>query len=228
MGAELISQLRPEEQAEAARFRLEKDRLTFVLGRLLVHRYLAQQGASPPGGWHIVRTAHGKPFVKPAPGYPVPTFNISHTAGAVMAAFATDREIGLDVESMHHQVSVEELAQSYFAAAENTLLLSFSGSKRRETFYKLWTLKEAYLKAMGRGLPAGLSHFSFRLDPPAISFSSTTDDRPDLWFFIQDQLTPALHFALAARRLPSEELSYVLTALDAEQLIRPLAPRNPG
>ena len=214
-------QLGPEEQAQASRFRFAKDRLAFAVGRLLVQRYLANSGPAPPGGWRLKRNPHGKPFVEPVPGYIVPAFNISHTAGAVIAAFATGRAIGVDVEQVDAEISVAELGRSYFAAAEAELLQSLSGSMQRDAFFKLWTLKEAYLKALGTGLSVGLSDFSLRLYPPAVLFPAAIDDRPDLWFFAQEQLSPAHYFALAARRLPNEELSYRRLELRLEQLLRP-------
>ncbi len=59
------------------------------------------------------------------------------------------------------------LARHYFSAAEATIIENLAGVDRLRAFYRLWSLKEAALKSIGKGLPFGLDAFSFELHPGA-------------------------------------------------------------
>jgi 4'-phosphopantetheinyl transferase len=70
-------------------------------------------------------------------------------------------------------------------------------------FLRLWTLKEAYIKARGRGLSIPLDGFAFSLQPdrpPAISFAEKCPDRPEDWQFAQIQFGRQHQIALAVRQ----------------------------
>jgi 4'-phosphopantetheinyl transferase len=206
--ARLLPQLTPEDRARAARFLLVKDQLAFCVGRVLVRRLLSQYAPEPAGGWRIAQNEFGKPALVPTPGLPDIRFNISHSTGVVAVAISLDREIGVDVESVEHQVDFLDIARSQFSFVEVELLESLSKQSQRDAFFTLWTLKEAYAKARGAGLSLSLSDFAFTLDPPTICFSPQLAEDPRAWFFMHDHLSPTLQLAVAARRRPDERLAF--------------------
>jgi 4'-phosphopantetheinyl transferase len=131
-----------------------------ALGRLLQ----AYSGANAAPA--ILRGEHGKPFVAEA-GFP--RFNLSHSGCCVVFAFSKDHELGVDVEMISRRHSTMDLARRFYATDEVAALDSLAESEREVAFLRLWTCKEAVLKALGRGLSFGLDRLSFEIDPASQS-----------------------------------------------------------
>lgn len=127
-----------------------------ALGRLL--QAYGGAGAAPP----ILRGEHGKPFVAET-GFP--HFNLSHSGCCVVFAFARDQEIGVDVEMISRRHSSLELARRFYAAEEAAALGALAEGEREAAFMRLWTGKEAVLKALGQGLSFGLHRVRFAIEP---------------------------------------------------------------
>jgi 4'-phosphopantetheinyl transferase len=215
----LSLQLNPVERAQASRFMLLKDRFAFSAGRVLVRKTLSEYSIEPPGGWQFESNPYGKPMIIRSPGTPDLRFNISHSTGIVVAAFSLGREIGVDVEYIEQKIDCLELARSQFSSAEIELLDALSEQRQVDAFFALWTLREAYAKARGIGLSIGFSEFAFSLEPPAISFSPQTAEKPDCWFFWQDQPSSSHLLAVAAQRLPEEQLICCKEQIDLQELL---------
>ena len=107
---------------------------------------------------------NGKPYFPDAPSV---QFNLSHSGSVVMAA-VSDREVGCDVERIGE--APPGLAKRFFHPNEYAAVLSCqTDAERIETFYRLWTLKESYLKATGTGMSVPLGSFEIRLgEVPAL------------------------------------------------------------
>ena len=109
----------------------------------------------------IERGAHGKPF---APALPELHFNLSHSGPHLLFAFARDQELGVDLERRDRRLSIEGIAARFFAPHEARALATLPAARQRDAFLRLWTHKEAVLKAIGRGLNFGLDRVEFSLD----------------------------------------------------------------
>ena len=81
-----------------------------------------------------------------------------------MAALATDRRIGVDVELIRGDVDVQALANGHFCPAERQWLMALAPPQRQEAFYRCWTGKEALAKALGQGMALGLDQIETALD----------------------------------------------------------------
>ena len=126
------------------------------LGRLLS----AYAGSDRPLA--IVRGAHGKPTAPEAGGI---EFNLSHSGRHVLIAFARGQALGVDVEAVEgRHRSIMAIAQRFFAPEEAAALARLDEAERRLAFLRLWTCKEAVLKALGSGLHFGLDRLRFTLD----------------------------------------------------------------
>lgn len=198
------------EQATAARFRLEPDRRAYVAAHALVRAMLAEAGAMlaengefPAQDWRFVRGPHGKPELAPEHGLPWLRFNLSHTRSLVACAVAAEDDLGLDVEDLARREAGPGLAERYFAPAEAALLAAQPPAARHAAFLRIWTLKEAYVKATGEGIGAGLDSFAFTLDPPRLAFAPGGTLG---WRFLQWQPTPGHILAVALRRHPLGEV----------------------
>jgi 4'-phosphopantetheinyl transferase len=79
-------------------------------------------------------------------------FNLSHTAGAVLVGVCRDRQIGVDIERIHEDFDLEEIAARFFTGPEQECLQSLPRAAQARRFFQFWTRKEAILKARGDGL----------------------------------------------------------------------------
>ena len=106
----------------------------------------------------------GKPILQTPGNDPPLCFNLTHSRGAVALAVSVGREVGIDVEERRRRVEYLGLAQRYFAPDEARHLEQLHEDDRPDAFFAIWTLKEAYVKGLGRGLTFPLDAFSFDLD----------------------------------------------------------------
>ena len=109
----------------------------------------------------ILRGEHGKPYAPDLGGI---DFNLSHSGRHALIAVARDQSVGVDLEKQGRQRSVDDIAQRYFPAAEANALRKLPAELRDAAFLRLWTGKEAVLKALGEGLSFGLDRVEFELD----------------------------------------------------------------
>jgi 4'-phosphopantetheinyl transferase len=79
-------------------------------------------------------------------------FSVSHSGDYALLGFRRGGLVGVDIERINEQTPIDEIAPTICSPAELALLGSLGPAARRQTFFRLWTLKEAYLKALGVGL----------------------------------------------------------------------------
>ena len=92
-------------------------------------------------------------------------FNVSHSGGALLFAIARDQALGVDIETQRRRRPVPELARRFFAAEEASALAGLDEPLRQMAFLRLWSCKEAVVKALGSGIGFGLERLQFRIDP---------------------------------------------------------------
>jgi 4'-phosphopantetheinyl transferase len=109
----------------------------------------------------IDRDEHGKPRICDSTWQ----FNLSHAGGALILAVTDGQPLGIDLESGRKLRSPVELAQRWFAPAEAKALAELPADRLTDTFLRLWTCKEAVLKASGRGIANGLGQVHFAIAP---------------------------------------------------------------
>lgn len=188
------------EQAAAARFRFAADRHAYIAAHALARQMLSAAGGLPPEAWRFTRTAAGKPELEAAHGMPWLRFNLSHTRTLVACATTARDDLGLDVEDVARAPASPALAQRYFAAEEAALLAALPQDRRHEAFLRIWTLKEAFVKATGAGIALGLDRFAVALDPPRLCRLPAEAGALGDWRFLQWQPTRSHILAMALRR----------------------------
>ena len=162
--AALAACLSAGERGRAGGLPSSAHRRRFVAARATLRQLLGRYLGQEPGAVVFAHGAHGKPFL-PQGGL---HFNVSHTQGLALYAIASAREVGVDVEWMRPQVAHERIAARFFALEEREMLAQVPAEERRVAFYHIWTRKEAYLKARGDGLAAGLDTFAVSLEAEAL------------------------------------------------------------
>jgi 4'-phosphopantetheinyl transferase len=94
---------------------------------------------------------------------------MSHSAEMALYAFTLDCELGVDVERVRELDDLEVMAAHLFCPAEISELLSLSPENREEAFFRCWTRKEAYIKALGEGLSIPLDRVRVTLLPGRVT-----------------------------------------------------------
>ncbi|GGD19227.1 4'-phosphopantetheinyl transferase family protein [Aureimonas glaciei] len=189
----------PEERERAARFHFERDRQVYVAAHALARGLLCHHTGRPAQDWRFSVGEHGKPEVICPPGLPRLRLNLSHTRGMAVAAVTVDNDVGVDVEWLERTVDADLMAERVFAAKERLVLAAVPAAAKAEIFLSFWTLKEAYVKAIGKGLSQPLAAFSFDLETLGIHFDDATADDPAQWRFERHQPGPEHLIALAVR-----------------------------
>lgn len=198
----LAEVLDPGEQARSAGLHFQADRRAFIAAHGLLRRLLAEITGHPAGTWRFAREQFGRPRILSPTDRAGLRFSLSHTRGRVgvaIAPSAAEMEIGIDLEGLDRGLDGLALAESFFAPTEVEHLRDIPDPGRRhERFIALWTLKEAVVKATGRGLSQPLSSFSIRFDP--IRLHTRNPELEDgYWHFRQWRPDPNQLLALAVR-----------------------------
>lgn len=150
-----------DERRQAARFRKDHHRRRFVTRRALRRLWLAEQVGAAPGELRFETDAHGKPRL---PGGP--HFSASHSGDMMMLAVA-DRPVGCDIEALDDTLDWRPIAAQFFAAEECAALAALPRDAGRQAFFDCWARKEAFVKAIGKGLAHPLDAFVVSVTPRA-------------------------------------------------------------
>jgi 4'-phosphopantetheinyl transferase len=165
-----FSWLSPDEVERADRFRFERHRSAFVLGRALLRALVASYLRMTPEDASFTYGPKGKPALGGAELRDTAdtfNFNVSNSGDLAAYAFTLGCEIGVDVEHRRRLLEIEGIARRFFASDEVTELMALSETERPEGFFNCWTRKEAYIKAIGDGLSVPLHSFQMTLLPDA-------------------------------------------------------------
>ena len=157
--------LAPVEKARANRFVFQRDRNSFIVSRGVLRELLGRYVNRPPEHLKFDYSWHGKPSLCAELIEQRVQFNVSHSHGLALFAFALGRRLGVDVELVRPHFAGEKIAELYFSLREVTELRALPPSLQAEGFFLCWTRKEAYIKARGEGLHIPLESFHVSLTP---------------------------------------------------------------
>lgn len=196
--APLRSLLSPADEIQMNRYGQERDRLAHLLSRAMMRTVLAGYLGCDCADVQFVANPHGKPILQSAAVEPPLHFNLTHSRGAVALAVSANREVGIDIEERHRSVEYRQLAARYFTPQEAVHLQRLDGDQLREAFFAIWTLKEAFVKAIGRGLTFPLDAFCFELENDRLlRFLPLVDEVTTEWHFAQFDIGARHRGALA-------------------------------
>jgi 4'-phosphopantetheinyl transferase len=197
--------LSSEERAICNRFYFAEDGHDYANAHDLLRTALSQVAPVEPSQWRFERIGHGKPVILPSGadgrnGGDPPSFNLSHTRGLVACAIAQRIVVGVDIERTDRVQDVLELAERFFSPLEiATIRDRPDDAARALAFVELWTLKEAFIKAIGVGLSQPLSSMTFVLSGcDLIEFTAPAGFDPRIWHFALFEPIPRVRLAVAA------------------------------
>jgi 4'-phosphopantetheinyl transferase len=136
--------LSPDELIRANRFHFQRDRANYVSARAMLRRILASYLNTPPAGLRFRYGVYGKPELDEL------RFNVSHSGALALFAVSRDWTVGVDVERIRADFDWRGVARMVFSTGD----IDSEEFLDSEEFFRRWTRKEAYLKALGVGWSA--------------------------------------------------------------------------
>lgn len=159
-----MERLPEERKNKILRFLRVQDRRQNLAAGLLLKNVLEQHEIDIS---NISYGPHGKPEL------PDIYFNLSHSHDYVVCAIS-DKPVGCDIEKVGK--SREGVAERFFTEKERMYLSTFEEKDRLNEFYRIWTVKESYLKMTGEGLAFGLNRIECRFEKDVSSGAKNQDE----------------------------------------------------
>jgi len=148
----LSSALDELEKQKSDTFKLPMIRDRYMAVRAISRHVLASYSNHDPARLQFTVGEHGKPGLVGQSLH----FNISHSDHLLLMAVANFPDIGVDIEVIKPRINLDGLARRCFSVSELAAWQSAPKVQSKEVFYRLWTKKEAFVKAIGRGIAMGL------------------------------------------------------------------------
>jgi 4'-phosphopantetheinyl transferase len=174
--------LSADERERASRFRFEHLKTAFTLSRGILRVLLGSYLAIEPDRVRFAYEPRGKPRVA-FPDTPL-EFNLAHSGKFATYAFAVGCELGVDIEEVRPARDQESIVRRFFSREEREEWLELDLSQRDEAFFRCWTRKEAYIKALGDGLSMPLDSFRMSLRqgvPAALIYAAGDPTAASKW-----------------------------------------------
>lgn len=184
------------ERDRAERFFQKRDRDRWIVSRGRTRELLASVVNASAVTLAFGEEAHGRPYLRDA-NAPTPSFNVSHSDNLAALAVSFDARVGLDVEKIR-PIDDEEIAWA-LSPAERGQLSVTAPEMRLETFFRFWTLKEAFMKGTGLGAALPLHDFDISFAGPALVRVAGSPEEPPCWRFGETVPPGGMRAAVAAR-----------------------------
>ncbi|HHQ6539132.1 TPA: 4'-phosphopantetheinyl transferase family protein [Serratia fonticola] len=133
---------------------------TNIASNLLLSKILELYFGKPGEELTIKKNAYGKPYLTNRENV---WFNLSHSGSAMALLLSCVGEVGVDIEYRTGQKDYAKIARRFFHAEEKSALSQLDPQSAQRRSHMLWCLKEAYIKAIGKGLAQPLNSFRFEL-----------------------------------------------------------------
>ncbi|MCY7393034.1 MAG: 4'-phosphopantetheinyl transferase superfamily protein [Leptolyngbyaceae cyanobacterium CAN_BIN12] len=155
--------LSPDEQQRSERFRFERDRHRYIVGRGTLRAILGRYLNINPLDLQFSYSTKGKPALIAPAGSSNLDFNLSHSQNLMLCAIAQSTPVGIDLEYLRPVDNLLQLTQRFFAPQEHIAIQALPTEEQLQSFFYHWTCKEALLKATGVGV-ADLSNVEVSIE----------------------------------------------------------------
>ena len=157
--------LSEEEQQKAASFYFAKHRRHYELAHQYLRWVLSQYLGLAPSAIEFTQNGFGKPALVEHQNTQELQFNLSHSDSFIAVAIGKTHALGVDIETMKTHKDINTLAEHCFSTQELQEFSAINGHQQQSEFYRHWSRKEAYIKAIGTGLHTPTTSFSIDLAP---------------------------------------------------------------
>lgn len=176
----LATFLSNDEIARANKFYFPEHKRRFIVARGILRQLLSNYLNISPKKIEFDYGDRGKPQLSKSSNNSL-QFNVSHSQEYALFGFASDRLIGVDIEYLREMPDAIKIARRFFSPPEFQLIASLDDQQQQKVFFKLWTAKEAYLKALGTGLAGSLNSIEISFEDDNLLITEGTAIL-DNWF----------------------------------------------
>jgi 4'-phosphopantetheinyl transferase len=185
----MMQRVSEERQTKVLRFIKPEDAHRGLLGDILIRSIICSKLNMKCKEIHFTAEPYGKPC---AAGLPSFHYNIAHSGRWIVCAVDCD-PVGIDIEEIK-PISLD-VAEYFFSMEEYRWLMDQGEAARLACFYELWTLKESFVKRLGKGLSCPLNSFSIQ---PGTGHSLSWPTADQACFFNQPDADPAYKMAVCS------------------------------
>lgn len=209
---QLATFLSIDELARANRFHFPEHKKRFIAARGILRQLLGNYMQISPDKLKFEYGYQGKPRLATSMGNSSLQFNVSHSFKYALYGFANHHLVGIDIEFLREMKDPVELAKRFFSNREYQLIVDLTNKEQQQKFFfKLWTAKEAYLKALGTGLSSSLTDIEISLDGAntkllAIRGNTTTVNNWSMYHFV-----PAANYIaviIINTQIPKQQINF--------------------
>ncbi len=161
---QLATLLSTDEIARANKFRFPEHKRRFIATRGILRQLLGNYLQISAKILKFEYSDRGKPRLAASISDSSLEFNVSHSQEYALYGFTHHNQIGVDLEYLRDMKDAAKIAERFFSPRESQLIASLNSEQQQRIFFKLWTAKEAYLKAIGTGLTGSLDGVDISLD----------------------------------------------------------------
>jgi len=154
--------LSEDERAQQRNYHLNRDQRSYLVSHALVRQALSLYADTLPQDWVFSRGTRGKPKIE-SPSDTSLRFNLAHTADLCACVITRDIRCGIDAEYTVRENKLLPIARRMFSEIELETFKNKAETDLRQNFFYYWTLREAYVKAMGTGLGGSSKAFHFKI-----------------------------------------------------------------
>jgi len=184
------------EREKLQRRRAGRIQLEYLAARVVVRTVLSAYTDVPSADLVFQQDSLGRPSLA-SPNDANLDFNVSHTDGVIMVGVAANGWIGIDVEDVSRDVGLDSLLPDFLTNDERNWVESARPTERAQRILRLWTLKEAWCKAVGLGMSAEFHKAAFRFQGEHLRSAQVTDATAGELTWIFHQIPVAERFLLA-------------------------------
>lgn len=210
---DLLDIVSDERKERIRKFYFDKDKVHSILAEIILRYALWEKYGLKDKDIIIQKTKYGKLYLANCEDI---HFNLSHSGDWVLCGVG-DKTIGIDVEQMNNKDFF--IDEKVFTKEECDYLYAQNGDDRLRAFYKIWTLKESYIKNVGMGLSIPLKSFMFEFKGENIKILIQGKKNENYLFNVQ-KLDKRHCMALCVKGKSEHMINDNITILTLEELLR--------
>ena len=199
-----LTLLNADERKRADRLKVEKKRRQFIIGRAFLRTTIANYLNLAPEEINFTYGPDGKPAIENN----CVSFNASHSGEWYLLAISKDRILGIDIERERSNLDYIKIAERFFSPEERLELAAIPSEEQQLAFFRGWTRKEAYLKALGSGLRFPLDQFVTSLGTtPSLLANHRLDGEVARWQMMEVDVPEGYQGAMVVEGLNEIEVN---------------------